>query len=362
MPQRELERLQAVNRFLKLEFNKEKELQEIVNLAASICDTPTALITLINDNTQYIKFKTGFDLDSINREDAFCNYTINQNEVMVVNDALLDGRFADNPLMVGDKNIRFYAGSPLTTQDGYKLGSLCVMAREPKDITADQQRMLEVLAKQVIHLLEFDASLGILKEQFIKARNSEIKLQSFFESSSACHLLLNTELEVLAFNKATSRFVEKNYKTKLMAGMKVTDYMHDAHLPAFVGNCQAALSGETVRIERQFIYDEEIIWWSVTYEPAYNPDGEIVGVSYNATDITRMMESEQRIGTQTEALNTIAYIQAHEMRKPVASILGLINLFKLQDYTASREELLMLERAAEEMDEKIKTIIRHAAQ
>ena len=93
MPLKELERLAAVNRFLKLEISKEKEIQEIVELAAKICGTPTALVTLVADT-------------------------------------LLDNRFVDNPLVTGGPGIRFYAGAPLTTQDEFNLGSLCVIYYE----------------------------------------------------------------------------------------------------------------------------------------------------------------------------------------------------------------------------------------
>lgn len=110
MPLREILRLQAVNRFLKLEIDKEKELQAIVELAARICGTPTALITMVDDDTQYIKFKVGSDLETTDREQAFCNELIKLFEVLMVPDALLDKRFQNNPNVIGGCGIRFYAG------------------------------------------------------------------------------------------------------------------------------------------------------------------------------------------------------------------------------------------------------------
>lgn len=358
MPLKELERLQAVNRFLKLEFSKEEELQEIVELAATICGTPTALITIIDENTQHIKFKKGFDRVTTTRQEAFCSYHLDQSDVMIVPDAQLDERFASNPLVTGNPNIRFYAGAPITTNDGQSLGSLCVIDQEPRTLTPMQQQMLEILSRQVIHLLEFDASLSILKEQFIQAKESEIKLRSFFESSSACHLLLNKELKVLAFNKAAGKFVEKNYNATLSIGIKVTDFIHPEHVPAFVTNCNTALNGTAVELEKNLTYrNGQNLWWALTYEPARNTDGEIIGVSYNATDITRRIEQEQKVWMQNKSLRRIAYIQSHEMRRPVASILGLIELFEHEGFTATREELILLKAAADELDDKIKTIV-----
>ncbi|MGI4749243.1 MAG: GAF domain-containing protein [Janthinobacterium lividum] len=356
MPEKELERIAAVNRFLNLEFSKEKELQEIVNLAARICQTPTALITLLDKDTQYVKFKFGSDLKTTHREDAFCNHAIEQQGVMVVPDALQDMRFANNPLVTSGPGIRFYAGSPITTQDGHNLGSLCVIGKEAKELNNDQQEMLQALSKQVIHLLEFDASLSIMKEQFLTAKDAEIKLRSYFESSSACHLLLGKDLEVLAFNKATSRFVEKAYGTKLTTDMIVTDYIHPEHARAFVTNCHNALTGISFQAEKQFTYGTQSIWWSLTFAPACGPDGEIIGVSYDATDITKRMEQEQKVLAQNESLKKIAYIQSHEMRRPVASILGLMNIFMDEDYIYNKEDMLMLNKAAQELDEKIRSI------
>jgi PAS domain S-box-containing protein len=360
MQLKEWERLQAVNRFVNLEFSKEEELQEIVELAAAICGTPTALITLIDENTQHIKFKKGFDRFTTTREESFCSYHLDQPEVMIVPDAQLDARFADNPLVTGSPNIRFYAGAPISTSDGQSLGSLCVIDQEPRTLTGMQQQMLEILSRQVIHLLEFEASLSILKEQVIQAKKSEIKLRSFFESSSACHLLLNKELEVMAFNKAASQFVKKNYDVTLAVGIKATDFIPTEHVPDFITNCNTALGGRDVELEKNFTYRSgENIWWTLTYSPARNPDGEIIGVSYNATDITRRIEQEQKVWAQNKSLRRIASIQSHEIRGPVASILGLVGLFERENFTATREELKLLKVAAEKLDERIRTIIGH---
>ncbi|RYE17273.1 MAG: PAS domain S-box protein, partial [Sphingobacteriaceae bacterium] len=307
MLSKEIERLQAVNRFLKLEFSKEKELQEIVELAAKICETPVALLTFIDESTQHIKFSIGTNAKSASREDTFCNYAITGHEVMIVPDTLKDVRFANNPFVTGDAGIRFYAGTPVTTQDGYNLGSLCVFDQKAKELTDMQQQMLEILSKQAIHLLEFDASLRILKEQFVQVQESAIKLQSFFESSSACHLLLNKKLEVIAFNKAAERFAEKNYDARLNIGIRITDFIHPEHVGAFKDNCQIALSGIPVELERNLTYQNgQNIWWALIYEPARNPDGEIIGISYNATDITRRIEQEQKVWAQNESLRRIA--------------------------------------------------------
>lgn len=360
MPLRELERLAAVNRFLKLEISKEKELQEIVELAAKICSTPTALITLIDANTQFIKFKIGFKHNTTSRADAFCSHVIEKDQMIIVPDAHLDERFAANPLVIGDPNVRFYAGSPLTTQDGLNLGSLCVIDQQPKELTDLQKQMLAALSKQVIQLLEFDSSIKILKDQFIAAKRSEIELRSFFESSIDCHLLLGQDFEVLAFNKAIERIVITAYNKTLVRGKQMTEYINPKFKNDFYQNYRKALKGTAAFEQRKINYGNRQIWWLIKYEPAFNPDGEIIGVSVNSTDVTARVEHEQTVTEQNEFLREIAFIQSHELRRPVASILGLMDLLKSDERVSGIEELELMERAVAELDEKIHLVVGYA--
>jgi hypothetical protein len=287
MPQRELERVKAVDRFLKLELSKESELQEITNLAAEICGTPTALITFIDKDTQYIKFKKAFEYDVTERQNAFCHHVIEAEEILVIPDAMLDERFVNNPLVTGNPNIRFYAGSPLTTNDGHQLGSLCVIDQEPGQLSAIQQRMLQALAKQVIQLLEFDESIQILKEQCIEATRNEIELRSFFESSIDNHLLLGKEFEVLAFNKAWESYVYMAYGLKLQRGKLMDAYLHPDNVEVFYSDYCKALKGTAVFVQRKLKHQSDYVWRIIKFEPAFDGNGKIIGVSVNSTDITR---------------------------------------------------------------------------
>jgi PAS domain S-box-containing protein len=354
MPQKELERLQAVHRFLNIEINETGELQEIVELVSELCKMPIALITLIDEDTQYFKFKVGIDLDQNIREDTFCAYLINGDIPMVVEDAMLDSRFVNSRYVAGIPHIRFYAGAPLITHDGHTLGSLCVLDVNPRRISYAQQHLLVALAKRVIQIMEFNFSLHIVKKQFLQ---SEMKLQSFFESAGVCHLLIGKEMEVIAFNKTMADFLERVYHIQLYAGIKIDHVFKYKQLDSFLAEYREALKGVPLKYERKVDYTGETIWWYVTFEPAYNPQGEIIGASYNAIDISERKHNEKQIMTQNESLINIAYIQSHELRKPVASILGLMNLFKLNDYTATKEELIIMEKATKELDNKIRTIV-----
>jgi len=279
-------------------------------------------------------------------------------DLFVIPDTVKDKRFANNPSVVNEPYLRFYAGAPLVTHDGHSLGSICVLDVVPKQLTAGQQHLLRVLAKRIIQFMEFEFSISILKQQFMEAKDSENKLRSFFESSVAYHMLLGKNSEIVAFNKNMESFVERMLQVKLHTGMVIGQVLKGEAQELFEKNYKSALNGTGVRLERRTTYPNgEIYWWDLVFDPAYNPDGEIVGVSYNATDITERKVHEQEILDKNHSLQQIAHIQSHEFRKPVASILGLVNIFKAEGYKATREELMMLERAAAELDHKIRAIV-----
>lgn len=361
MPKQELERLQAVNRFLKLKISKKEELQELVALAADICGTPTALITLIDEHTQYIPVKQAFKFETTPRSQAFCDHVIEQTEVMVVNDATDDIRFIDNPLVTGDPHIRFYAGTPLTTSDGMNLGSLCVIDQIPGELTLEQQQLLQMLGQQVIQLLEFDASLELLKEQFLIAKQEEYEMRSFFDSCSCAHLLLDLDLKVIAFSKAMYDFLADHDQVDIRQGHDIMSMIDDSDRERVTTACKNALKGQSTHMERHLVYPKKSYWWDVNIKPAYDAEGNIIGVSYNGSDVSERVRQQQAAERHRRKLDEIAFVQSHELRRPVATIKGLLNLIDMEGVLERSAPLIEMQTQIELMDDKILQIITYTS-
>lgn len=165
VPANETERLRELYRLELLDTPYEKEFDDIVRIASKICNTPISTITLIDSNRQWFKAKVGTEGNSDPRSITFCGHAIMDDTLMVVPNALDDERFFDNPLVLGDPpNIRYYAGMPLVTKTGYKIGTLCVIDRVPRNLDKDQLETLEILADQVMHLIELRIKYKELKE------------------------------------------------------------------------------------------------------------------------------------------------------------------------------------------------------
>ena len=150
----EAARLRALERFEVLDTKPEPKFDRIVDMASRLLDAPISLISLVDDKRQWFKARVGLDIPETPRSVAFCAHAIESHGVMVVEDATQDPRFAKNPLVTGNPEIKFYAGAPLTTDDGYRLGTLCVIDRVPRTLTADQQSVLRDLAAVVVDELE----------------------------------------------------------------------------------------------------------------------------------------------------------------------------------------------------------------
>lgn len=159
----EQKRLAALEKAGIMDSLPEKEFDDIVLLASKICKAPVSLISLVDEKRQWFKAKVGIEMVQTAREISFCTHAIMDDKVMIVEDALLDEHFYNNPLVKGEPYIRFYAGFPIISGDGYRLGALCVIDYVPRKLNGDQLFTVKVLARHVGKMIE------------LKQRNRELE-------------------------------------------------------------------------------------------------------------------------------------------------------------------------------------------
>ncbi|MDO9359586.1 MAG: GAF domain-containing protein [Polaromonas sp.] len=183
-------RLAALKSLLVMDSPEEQAYDDITRLAASVCGTPIALISLVDDKRQWFKARVGLAARETPRDMAFCAHAIpSPNDVLIVQDAQSDTRFAANPLVTGDPNIRFYAGAPLVTKSNQVLGTLCVIDRVPRTLDGEQLETLKFMAAQVISMLEAKAGsqepIALAVDKSTSARLGQLRKAIAEERSSS---------------------------------------------------------------------------------------------------------------------------------------------------------------------------------
>lgn len=189
IPSEESTRIEDLLRYDILDTEPEDSFDQLTQLAAYICQAPVSLISLVDSHRQWFKSKVGLDICETQRESAFCGYTLLEAHPLIIRDATADERVKDNELVLGEPYIRFYAGCPLISSRGFRLGSLCVIDFVPRDIDGRQLKHLQALAHQVVLLLDS----RYVKKQVLKYTQAiETARQQAEQVSRANSLLLST--------------------------------------------------------------------------------------------------------------------------------------------------------------------------
>jgi diguanylate cyclase (GGDEF)-like protein len=202
----EIKRLQMLYQYQILDTLPEEHFDELTRLIAYICEVPIAAISLIDAERQWYKSKLGFISSEEPRNITFCNHAILQRDVFIIPDTLEDKRFSKNPFVIGDAQIRFYAGAPLFTPSNIALGTLCVLDHKPRKLCDKQIHALGVIAHQVITQLELRKNIHALKTNVEKRKNSEKKL-----IHNVCHdSLTGMPNRVLFIEHLKNSFLQSN--------------------------------------------------------------------------------------------------------------------------------------------------------
>ena len=177
----EKQRLKVLWQYDLLDTVPEEVFDDLTELAARICEAPVAMITLVDEKRQWFKSKVGVSVNETSRDISFCSRAIEQSDLFIIPDAAADQRFAQNPLVTSDPKIRFYAGAPLITPDGYALGTLCVIDKVPRELRPEQKQALRVLARHVMGQLELRRHAGALN----RANKERDRMKSDLETAQS---------------------------------------------------------------------------------------------------------------------------------------------------------------------------------
>lgn len=173
LPSNEAARLEALSQYNILDTAPEQAFDDLTRLAAQICKTPIALVSLVDARRQWFKSKVGLNVQETSRDVAFCAHALHKPKALIVPDALADERFAKNPLVTSEPHLRFYAGVPLITPEGYPLGTLCVLDHVPRQLSDWQIEALTALARQVVTQLELRRNLASLAHTAVERKQPE---------------------------------------------------------------------------------------------------------------------------------------------------------------------------------------------
>ncbi|WP_310566740.1 sensor histidine kinase [Hydrogenophaga sp.] len=341
-PEREAERLARLRDFGVLDTLPEQAFEDITALASSICGTPMALISLIDEKRQWFKSVKGMDTRETDRDMAFCAHAILQPyDMMEVPDAQQDWRFKDNPLVMGAPNIRFYAGMPITTPDGLALGTVCVADREARQLTDTHRSALQSLASLVLHLLERD------RQHKEHARREAAEAERRLEYLSAASL---TGRDLMAFVDPghVYRFANATYldywgRTREdLVGRPVAEVMGTPQYEALArGGLDQALAGRQASFESTIDFPGQgSRHVETTYVPARNDAGDIIGVVVRTHDIHTLKLREEQLRASVSLLEhktleqqRFIHIISHDLREPINSISNFSGLL-MDDHLA----------------------------
>ena len=248
----EQERLEALRSYNIIDTDPEPVFNDLAQLAAYVCGTPMAVVSLLDDERQWLKARVGIDLREVPREQTFCQYALRANDVFEIPDTLADARYASNPMVTGAPHIRFYVGTPLLTPEGYSLGTLCAFDTMPRSLSTDQREALRLLARQVMAHLELRRTRLLLDDERRKLEGVirlAVRTDGLVPANSRPDIFVKQEQRLVRISTADLLYVEAlgDYVNLYLGRERLTVY-------GTMKDLETKLPGtDFVRIHRKYI-------------------------------------------------------------------------------------------------------------
>ncbi len=342
-PSNEVARLEELRSFGILDTLTEEVYDDLVRLAAHIANTPIALVSLIDEDRQWFKARVGLDASQTPRGVSFCGHVVADGKTLVVDDSLADERFADNPLVVGQPQVRFYAGAPIVTQAGHVLGTLCVIDHQPRALDPEKVRLLEALARQVMTQLELRLEQ---KRQRRLLADLEVQ-QSFWSLSIELLCIANTEGY---FEQLNPRWTELlGWSLDELRAEPFVTFMHPEDQEATQREAlQVAQGVATVGFDNRFM-TKDGRWLRLAWTARASRDGtKLLAVARDMTQWHATLAQLDAARLEAIEANRLksAFLanMSHELRTPLNSVIGFANLLYNKSSALEGRELMFVDR------------------
>jgi formate hydrogenlyase transcriptional activator len=305
-PANETQRLATLRTYGILDTKPETAFDDLTSLASYICQTPIALISFVDSDRQWFKSKSGVSLTETSRDIAFCASAILQSDIFVVPDTTQDERFAENPLVVSEPKIRFYAGAPLIV-DGQALGTLCVIDRVPRKLSPEQLDALRALSRQVQAQLELRRDFNRLGKQAQEVlRQSEERWRAVFDNSAIGVALTDHKGHFLAANPVYQKML--GYSEAELQALSFLDITHEDYRESNWALVAELLEGKRrqFQIEKQYRRkDGSLIWVSNNVSLVPGTDRVPRFIMALSEDITERKQAEETLQSSEERVRLI---------------------------------------------------------